>query len=87
MVVDASALDGVASHARAAAAPMTWDLHAVGFDVMGDADVADAVSRVAQERRTRVEVVGEAIRLVASHPATVSARFDEQDEHLGRSLQ
>lgn len=54
---------------------------------MGDGDVADAVARVTQERRARVEVVGDGIRVVASHPAVVSAGFDEQDERLGRSLQ
>ena len=66
---------------------MTWDLHAAGLDVMGDGDVADAVARVTQERRARVEVVGDGIRVVASHHAVVSAGFDEQDERLGRSLQ
>lgn len=87
VVVDAGALGVIASHARSAVTPMTWDLHAAGLDVMGDGDVADAVARVTQERRARVEVVGDGIRVVASHPAVVSAGFDEQDERLGRSLQ
>lgn len=87
MVIDASALGTAASHVRDAANALTWDFSDLAAGTLGDDEVADAVAHVVQQRKARVEVLGETADVAAGYPIQVTGAFANLDQGLARGVQ
>jgi len=84
--VDASALSDISARMHSAETALSWDLHALSFDVVGDADVADAAARVRAHSKARAQIVAEMTAAASEYPENVATEFAGLDGQLQRSI-
>ena len=84
--LDASVLAGVASRVRGALDALAWDVHRVGSDVLGDAEVADAAEAAFGQQKARASVLETSTDVAAQYPGVVADRFAAADAGLARSV-
>lgn len=85
--VDDSALSDISARMQSAASALSWDLHTLGFDLLGADDVAEAAATVRALGTVRVQVVAEMTAAAAEYPDDVAAEFTVLDNRLGWTAQ
>ena len=84
--VEGIALEGIAARVRSARTSLSWDLHGIGYDVLGSDGVAEAAFRVTSLARARCEVLAGVVDQVAAFPRDADTTFESSDRSLSMDL-